>query len=195
MHHFESLFKVSVRCVIQKCFKVGLLREELTEWSRVLPVSIPTELFLMGGTWLFFSISVSRVSVPGHVWAPVPVGIDVGSPSWPCPSFCTTICWIERDSTDITHVIFRLEVALLAWHKCEESTGSRVCLPSGIPHSWGKKRHQMCDVALWCGCVHLTAADVASLHHLYTSAPGPDTVMVASLSHWHLYSCHSKMKF
>lgn len=30
MHHFESLFKVSVRRVIQKRFKAGLLREELT---------------------------------------------------------------------------------------------------------------------------------------------------------------------
>lgn len=43
MHHFESLFKLSVRLVIQKCFKVGLLREELTGVKhRVLPVSFPT---------------------------------------------------------------------------------------------------------------------------------------------------------
>lgn len=108
--------------------------------------------------------------------------MDVGSASWWCPSFCSTICWTERDSTDSTHGIFTFEVTRLAWHKCEESTGSRVCLPTGIPQPRGKKRQQM----WWCGpgvcSVDSTAAHIASLNDLCTSALGPDLILHGCLT-------------
>lgn len=124
----------------------------------------------------------SRFSITSRAWAPLPVSISTGSASQRCPSFCATFPWTERDSTDLTHSIFTLEMAPLIWHQCEASTGSGACLPAGILHSHGKKRQQM----RWCGsvvcAVDSTAADVASLNHLHASALEPDLILDGHLA-------------
>lgn len=88
--------------------------------------------------------------------------------SWLCPSFCTTIHWIERDSTDITCDIFRLVGALLVWHKCEESTGSSVPASLYPTLPWKEKA---ADVVMWlCGVVVLIQQQQV-LHPWVTGTP------------------------
>lgn len=82
----------------------------------------------------------------------------------------------------------------LLWHQCEVITGSRVCLPAGVPHCHGENRQQTGRCGSVVRPVGLTAADVAPLNHL-THTSLISFSMVASPSHSHRYRCRSKMKF
>lgn len=127
-------------------------------------------------------LKVYGFSVPGCAWAPLPISISVGSAGRGCPSFCTTLPQTERDSADLTDGAFALEMSPLIWRQCEVRAGRRACLPAGIPHSRGKNRQQMGRWGSLVCAVGQTAADVASLNHLHTSASEPDLILDGRLT-------------